>query len=119
MSVVQPIVSSGKVRAIAMTSSRRSAAMPDVPTLAESGAPGFVNADSWAGFGAPAGTPAAIVNQLRAQIVKAMQQPDMMATFAKQGVEPVGDTPEEFAAFIKGNIERWAQAIRISGAVAE
>jgi tripartite-type tricarboxylate transporter receptor subunit TctC len=119
MSVVQPIVAGGKVRALASTSVKRSKAMPDLPTIAESGVPAFVDADSWAGFAAPAGTPPAIVNQLRAEIVKIMQQPDMVSLFNKQGVEPVGNTPQEFATFIKGNIEKWGQAVKFSGATAE
>lgn len=105
----------GSIRAIAVTSRKRSAALPNVPTVAESGLPGF-DASSWYGVLAPAGTPKDIIAKLNAAAVKVMQQPELKGRMTDEGGEPIGDTPEQFAAFIKTETAKWAKVVRDSGA---
>ena len=89
--------------------------MPELPTVAESGLPGF-EVVGWYGVLAPAGTPAAIVNRLHAEIVKVLALPEIRDRIAGEGAEVVGDTPAQFAAFLKADIARWAPLIKQSGA---
>jgi tripartite-type tricarboxylate transporter receptor subunit TctC len=96
----------GTLRALAVTSKERSPVAPEVPTIAESGYPGF-DAIAWHGILAPAGTPAAVVNRLNAEIVKALRDPDTKTLLTNQAMQTVGNTPEEFAAFIKQDIAIW------------
>jgi tripartite-type tricarboxylate transporter receptor subunit TctC len=110
-----PHVKAGRLRAIAVTSAKRSPAMPDLPTIAESGVPGY-DAVAWFGVLAPAGTPPAIVKKLNAEIVKVLKSPDVAARLAGQGAEPVSNTPEEFSAYIKTEMVKWAKVIKASGA---
>jgi tripartite-type tricarboxylate transporter receptor subunit TctC len=110
-----PHVKAGRLRAIAVTSAKRSPAAPDVPTIAESGVPGY-EAVAWFGVLAPAGTPPAIVNKLNAEIVKVLKSPDVAQRLASQGAEPVSNTPEEFSAYIKTEMVKWAKVIKASGA---
>jgi len=109
-----PHVKSGRLKAIAVTGLERSAAAPEYPTLHESGVPGF-NGSSWLGLVAPAGTPKEIVARLNAAAVKALRSPEVRENFLAKGVEPVGSSPEEYAAFIESEIPRWAEAARAAG----
>lgn len=115
MPVSLPHVKAGKLRALAVTSMTRSAALPDVPTMDEEGLKGF-DATSWFGLLAPAGTPKDIVAKLNAASVKALASAEMRERLAAQGAEPMGNTPDQFAAFIKAEIDKWAKVVKASGA---
>ena len=110
-----PHIKSGKLNGPAVTTAKRSPALPEVPTIAESGLPGF-DISSWAGLMAPAGTPKSVVLMLNAATVKALASHDMRERLAGEGAEPVGNTPEQFAAFVKAELAKWAQAIKQAGA---
>lgn len=112
-SLVGP-ASSGRVRAIAVTGPKRFAEFPDVPTIAESGVPGF-NVTGWYGLYAPAGTSSDIVRRLNAEAKRALNSPDVKAKLAKTGNEPVASSPEEFAAFLRSETAKWAKVIKDSG----
>jgi tripartite-type tricarboxylate transporter receptor subunit TctC len=103
---VLPHIQAGTLRALAVTSTQRSPVAPDVPTVAESGYPGF-DAIAWHGILAPAKTPPAVVKKLNAEIVSALQHPETKDLLVKQAMQTVGNTPEEFAAFIKKDIAIW------------
>lgn len=115
---VLPLVRDGKLRGLAVTSAKRSAVAPDLPTVAELGFPGF-EANSWYGLLAPTGTPQAVVRKIHAATVKALTMPDVRAKFADLAMEPTGTSPEEMARSIKEEIPRWAKVIRDSGAKAD
>ena len=115
---VLPPVREGKLRALAVTSLRRSSAVPDVPTIAESGYPGF-EATAWNGLLAPARTPATIVRKLHLEAVKALALPDLRAKLADLGLEGIGNSPDEFAALIKSEIPKWAKVIKVAGIKAD
>jgi tripartite-type tricarboxylate transporter receptor subunit TctC len=108
---VLPHVNGGRLRAIAVTSPKRAAAVPNVPTLAESGVTGY-EATSWNGMFAPAKTPRPIINKIHAEVVKALNAPDVREKLVAMGSDPVGSTPEEFYAHIKLELERWGKVIR-------
>lgn len=112
--VVLPLVREGKLRALAVTSLRRSPSLPQLPTVAESGYPGF-EATNWYGLVAPAGTAAGIVHRLQAETTKALAGPDLGGRFAELGIEPIGSTPEEFAAVIRTETPKWAALIKAGG----
>jgi tripartite-type tricarboxylate transporter receptor subunit TctC len=105
-----PQVKDKTLRALAVTSAKRSASFPDVPTMGESGIDGQ-ESETMQGIFAPAGTPKAIVNLLNSEIVKIMSQPDIKARCAELGFEPASDTPAEFAIYIKNEVEKWARVI--------
>ena len=109
------LAKSGKLRALAVTTARRSSIAPDVPTLAESGLPGF-EVGSWQGVFAPAGTPPEIVKRLNAEIVKALNLPDVREKLSGLGAEIVADSPEEFSALVKAEVVKWADVVKKSGA---
>ena len=109
-----PHIKSGKLRALAVTSARRSVALPDVPTIAESGLAGY-DSTQWYGVLAPAGTPRPVVARLHDEIVRALRDPDVMKRLAADGAEPVGSTPEDFAAFIRSESEKWAKVAAAAG----
>jgi tripartite-type tricarboxylate transporter receptor subunit TctC len=109
--VVIPHLRSGRLRALAVSSSQRLAALPDVPTVAESGYPGF-EADQWYGIVAPAGTPATVVARLNAEINKALALPDVARQLAIEGATPVPGTPQAFGDLIKREIPRWAEVVK-------
>jgi tripartite-type tricarboxylate transporter receptor subunit TctC len=110
-----PHVKSGKLRALAITSAKRSPAAPDVPTVAEAGVPGFEVAP-WFGVAAPAGTPKEIVTSLNTEINKIIRYPEVIERLSNLGVEPAGTTPEQFASHIKAEKTKWAQVVKDSGA---
>ena len=109
--VVTPHVKAGKVKALAVTGSKRSKLMPELPTISESGLPGY-DASGWYGLFVPAATPKPIVARLNQEAVKALRMPDVVRTLSGQGAEPVGNTPEEFGAFVKAEIEKWANLVK-------
>jgi tripartite-type tricarboxylate transporter receptor subunit TctC len=113
-----PSIKDKKLRAIAVTSLKRSTLLPDVPTIDESGVKGY-DAAAWYGMFAPAGTPPAIVNKLNAAIVDSLKAPDIIERFATLGAEPVGSSPEEFKAFVLTEMERWAKVVKASGVRAD
>jgi len=109
-----PHIQAGKLRALAVTTVKRSTLLPDVPTLAESGLPDY-QSGSWYGVMAPAGTPRPIIDRLHRTIVKALQQPDVVQRLGAEGAEVIGSTPEEFAAHLKTELARVAAVVRASG----
>jgi tripartite-type tricarboxylate transporter receptor subunit TctC len=113
-----PHVKVGRLRALAVTSQKRSPAAPDLPTIAESGYPGFY-ADAWSGLFAPRGTPKAVVDRLAAETRRILALPEVRERLAGLGAEPVGSTPAEFAAHVQREIAKWAQVVKASGAKAD
>ncbi len=111
-------VKSGKVKALATTGRARSAVMPDVPTLAEAGVPGY-EATIWLGLMAPKGTPAAIVNKLHGELSKITSHADVKRSWAAQGTAPMTMSVEEFTRYLNDDIAKWARIVKISGAKAE
>ena len=111
-------VKAGKVKAIATSGKARSEVMPDVPTLNESGVPGY-DAVIWLGIMAPINTPRAIVNKLNAEITKSVNSSDVKAEWAKQGATPMQMTPEVFTKYVREDIEKWARVVKVSGAKLE
>ena len=109
-----PHIQSGMLRSIVMTGAKRSEAAATIPTMAEAGLPGF---EVSTGFGlfAPAKTPRPIINKLHAEVVKAMKMPEVRERLASQGAEPVGSTPEEYDAFVKTEIAKWAKVCKDAG----
>jgi tripartite-type tricarboxylate transporter receptor subunit TctC len=107
-------VKNGRLRALGVTSERRASGAPDIPTVAESGVPGY-EAAQWFGLMAPAGTPREIVNTLRAEVVRVLQMAEVRARLAGDGAEPVGNMPEEFAAYIRAETAKWSKVVRDSG----
>jgi tripartite-type tricarboxylate transporter receptor subunit TctC len=114
---ILPTVRDGRLRGLAVTSLQRSPNIPEFPTVAESGFPGF-EAVSWFGLLAPAGTPAAVVTKLHQETVKVLGQPEMRARFAQLGLDTVGNTPAELAAIIKSDIAKWTKVIKDAGITA-
>src|SRR6185437_8477281 len=110
-----PQVRAGKLKALAVTTAKRSPLVPDLPTLAEAGLPGF-DIYTWWGFMAPAGTPKEIVAKWNAEVTRILNTPEMQAYFAQQGAEPAPTSPEQFAALIRGEIPKYARIIKASGA---
>jgi tripartite-type tricarboxylate transporter receptor subunit TctC len=115
---VLPHVRGGKLRAVAVTTAMRSPAAPDVPTIAESGVPGYDHGP-WNGFLAPARTPRAIIVRLNEEVARIIHAPETKAVFTNEGAEPVGNKPEEFAAIIKNETAKWAKVIRAAGIKAD
>jgi tripartite-type tricarboxylate transporter receptor subunit TctC len=115
LSSALPQIKAGKVRALGVTGPRRSPLLPEVPTIAEAGVPGY---EVYAAFGvlAPGGTPTAVVHRLRDEIAKVIRTREMQDILAAQGAEPIGDTPEQFAASLKAEIDKWAAVVKASGA---
>ncbi len=113
-----PHVESGKLKYLAVSTSARSTLAPQVPTMAESGFPGF-NVFVWYGILAPAGTPSEVVDKLGRETLKVMAQPELKEAFARLGMEPMSGGPEQFAAFIRSETVKWAKIVRDAGAKAE
>jgi len=113
--IVIPHVKAGRLKALAVTTTKRSPQMPEVPTIAEAGVPGY-EALVWVGLLAPAGTPHDIIAKLNAEVAKLLHAPDVVQLFAASGVEPSPTTPEEFGAYLKSEFDKWGKAVRDSGA---
>ena len=113
-----PLVREGKLRALGVTSAKRSQAAPDIPTLAESGLPGF-EAVSWFALFAPANTPRPIVDKLQGEVSKILKAPDVSKKLLDLGLDPVGSTPDELAAYQKSEIAKWSKVVKDSGAKVE
>ena len=111
-------VAAGRVRALAVTTARRSPLVPDLPTIAEAGLPGF-DISTWFGVFAPAGTPREALERLHAEFARALAAPEVREKMLALGAEPVGNRPEEFAAFIRAEAEKYARVIKASGAKAD
>ena len=109
-----PYAASGKLNALGITTAKRSSAMPELPTIAESGLPGY-DFSSWYGLLVPAATPRAIVVKLNTEVRKALAQPDFKERLSKDGSEPVGSTPEEFSAYLKTEMATWQKVVKASG----
>jgi tripartite-type tricarboxylate transporter receptor subunit TctC len=118
MNTVLPYARDNRLRGLAVTGSKRSALMPELPTLAESGMPGF-EAAAWQGIVVPTGTPADIIQKLNAEVNKALAHPDVRSRLAAQGADILGGSPAEYAAYLRTEIPRWAKAVKDSGAKAE
>ena len=108
----------GQVRALGTTGTKRSAITPDVPTIAEAGVPGY-EATIWLGVMAPAGTPKAIVDKLNAEINKVISKPEVIQAWSKQGAVAMMKTPSEFDSYLRGDIEKWARVVKLSGATSQ
>ena len=113
-----PHVRSGKLKALAVTTAKRAAGVPDLPTVAEAGLPGY-EATAWFGVLAPAATPSQIIARLNAAIVKIAHAREMQERLTAEGADAVGNTPEQFAQIIKSDIAKWAKVIKASGARAD
>jgi len=113
--IVIPHVKSGRLKALAVTTAQRSPHMPDVPTIAEAGVPGY-EALVWVGLLAPAGTPREIVTKLNSEIGKLLRAPDVQQLLASSGVDPTPTTPEEFGVYLKSEYDKWGKVVRDSGA---
>jgi tripartite-type tricarboxylate transporter receptor subunit TctC len=108
-------VKGGRVRALAVTTAKRTPLAPDLPTVAESGLPGF-DISTWFGIFVPAGTPKPVVDRLHDEFAKALAAPDVREKMINLGAEPVGNTPEEFAAYVKAEAAKYAKLVKASGA---
>lgn len=113
-----PFVKAGKLKAIAVTSPQRSPVAPDVPTVAESGLPGY-EVFAWNGLFAPTGTPAAVLARLGDEMKKTLNLPEVKEKFALQGFAATYTTPEQGAAFVRAEVDKWARAVKLSGATVE
>ncbi|MBI4203843.1 MAG: tripartite tricarboxylate transporter substrate binding protein [Betaproteobacteria bacterium] len=107
-------IKSGKLRVLAVGAAKRSSALPEVPTVAEAGVPGY-DMVLWFGVLAPAGTPGAAVSKIHREIVNILKSPDVNTRLAAQGADPVGSSPEQFDAFIKSEIAKWAKVVKEAG----
>lgn len=115
---VMPYVKAGRLRAVAMTTTNRWPGLPAVPTLAESGFPGF-EMSTWNGLVAPAGTPNDVIVKVHDEVVRILKLPDVRERFAGLGMEPVGDTPQQFAQYLRSEVARFERIVRQSGIRAE
>jgi tripartite-type tricarboxylate transporter receptor subunit TctC len=109
----KPHIQSGRLRVIAATSAKRSQAMPEIPTFAESGVPGF-DVTGWYALLAPAGTPAAIVNKVQSDTTASLRIPEVTARLSSEGAEPVGSSPEVLARFLQTETQKWAKVVKVA-----
>jgi len=114
IAIVVPHHKSGRLRALGVTTAKRSSQMPDVPSIAEAGVPGY-DATLWLGITAPRGTPRPVIARLNKEIASALRQPDLREAFARSGTDPVPSTPEAFGAFIQAEQAKWGKVIREIG----
>ena len=110
-----PFVKAGKLKVLGISSGKRFPTLPDIPTIAESGLPGF-EAVSWSGVCVPGGTPKEIINRLQTEIAKVLKLPDISERLMRDGIEPIGGTPGEFQAFIEREKIKWSKVVKDSGA---
>jgi len=113
-----PHAQAGRLRALATTGAKRPLAAPDLPTMMESGVPGY-EATNWFGTAVPAKTPPAIVAKLNQEIARVLHLPDVRERLLAQGMEPVSNTPEEFSTYVRSEMTKWAKVVKASGAKAE
>jgi tripartite-type tricarboxylate transporter receptor subunit TctC len=113
-----PQVKAGKIRALGVTTAKRSALLPDLPTIAEGGLPGY-EANNWYGLLAPAKTPAAIIERLNREVVKVLNMPKVKEQLFRSGLDASPSTPKEFSAYIKSEMAKWSKVVKASGAKAE
>ena len=113
-----PHLKSGRIKGIAVTTAKRSALLPELPTISEAGLAGF-DANNWYGLVVPAKTPRAIIDQLNAEVTRILAMPDVKTALFNQGLDPAPGTPEQFGAYIKSERAKWARVIKESGAKAE
>ena len=118
ISASAPAIRANQVRALGIGSLKRSELLPDIPTIAESGLPGY-ELGSWYGFFGPAGLPPGVLRQLHAHSVKAVNDPQMKQQFAALGAEGIGSTPDTFRALLEKDIQKWARVARDAGVKAE
>jgi tripartite-type tricarboxylate transporter receptor subunit TctC len=118
IATAQQFVRAGKLKALGVSSAKRSAALPDVPTFEEAGLPGFV-VDSWIGLLAPAKTPRPIIDRLHREMVAVLQMSEVRERYATLGLVPVGSTPEQFGAQLRSEFERWAKVVKTAGIKAD
>jgi tripartite-type tricarboxylate transporter receptor subunit TctC len=118
ITTMAPNVKAGQVRALGTSAAKRSTVLSDVPTIAEAGVPGY-ESTIWLGIMAPAGTPKAIVDKLNAEINKAISRADVKEAWDKQGAVPLVMTPAEFDAYLRKDIEKWANVVKASGIKAD
>ena len=118
ISTALPHVNSGKLKALAVATPKRAAGMPDLPTMSEAGVAGY-DSSSWHGVLAPAGTPRPVIVHLNAALLQVLRNPDVRAVLLLQGAEPVGGTPEQFGAYIRSEIAKWANVIKMSGTLVD
>jgi tripartite-type tricarboxylate transporter receptor subunit TctC len=115
---IVPQVKAGKLRALGAARANRSPLLPEVPTVSEAGLPGF-EVGSWYGFHAPAGTPKGIVDKLHAEMVKAMNTPELRERFASVGAETIANTPAQYGAFVASELKKWGKVIQSAGVKAD
>ena len=109
-----PLMKAGRLRALGVTSAKRSLVAPDIPTIAEAGVPGY-GADAWYAILAPRGTPPAVIARLSTTLAKALETPDVREKLLAQGVEPAGGTPQQLRAFLKAEMEQWGKVVKEAG----
>lgn len=114
LAAAMPYVKAGRLRLLAVTTAKRSSAVPEVPTVAESGVPGF-DVSSWFGVLAPAGTPREVIDRLHTEIARILTTREVKERLAADGAEPVGNTPQEFAAFIRSELVKWGKVVKGAG----
>ena len=114
LTTVQPHIKSGKLRALAIGTAQRSLVVPELPTVAEAGVPGY-EANNWNGVVAPTGTPRLAIERLHQEIVATLKEPAIADRMARAGLEPVGDTPAEFAQYLKSEAAKWGKLVKSAG----
>ena len=118
LSVAIPFIKAGRVKALGVTGTQRTPTLPDVPTIAEAGVPGF-SAGLWLGIWGPAKLPRDITERLSSDVAKLLKLPDVKERLAGQGMEPIGNTPAQFAEFVRKENETWSKVVKAAGVKAE
>ena len=113
-STIAPHINAGSVKALAAATARRAGSMPDLPTIAESGLPGF-DSGIWGGLMAPAGTPRPIIDKLARAANDALKTPEVQSVLRNAGIDPLGGTPEDFARLIDSELEKWSKVVKAAG----